>query len=218
MGYFARQESLDGALFLTYRNICAVIEYAHLGAHFLPESCTSSGVSLLAWAALLPLVAGILATGFISALVSAGIEPTGAVQPQSGDREVIKDTASRLREAFQANVVILVTSMVTLSLFFKLPLSVLEGEATAAFSLYGSSMTLFYGMIFTLTLFVIFAPARFLLLRTALGRGDELLSEALKNALGDKDMRQRFFSFLLALSPLLVGAASPLLEAFVGML
>lgn len=213
MGYTARQENLDGALFLTYRNICAVIHAAGLSSHFFPDNCTSSGVSLLAWIALLPLVAGILATGFTSALVSAGIETS-----ENTDEADLKDTASRLRDAFQANVVILVTSTVTLSLFFKLPLSVLHGDAIQAFSLYGSAMTLFYGMIFTLTLLTIFAPARLLLLRTARIRGDDILSESLSDVLGVKDIRQRFLSFLLTLSPLLVGATSPLLEAFVGVL
>lgn len=212
MGYGARQEGLDGALFLTYRNICAVINAADLGSNFLPTSCTSAGVSLLAWIALLPLIAGILATGFVSALVSAGIGPS------ESDEEGLKRTASILKDAFQANVVVLVTSAVTLSLFFKLPLSILHADATAAFSGYGSALTLFYGMIFTLTLFAIFVPARLLLLRAARSKGDDTLNASLSDVLGDKDMRQRFLNFLLALSPLLVGAASPLLEAFVGML
>lgn len=216
--YIAQQDGFDGALYLTYRNVCSVIHAAGVGSHLLPDVCDGEGISPFAWMALLPLVLGVIAAAFSSAVVSTAILPVEC--GSDGNVEaIIQERGMRIQHAFRSTAFVLVTSTLTMTLFFQLPLSIIEDSDSAAVMRgYAQGMTVFWGTIFTLTLVAIFAPASFFLRR----RLDEVdrpdLLPSLPRTLGDESTRRQVVNVLTALAPLLIGAAGPLIEAVLGTL
>lgn len=209
-----RVDGNTGALTLAYRNVCTVVHAADVFSHLMPPSCTAPGVSLFAWMALLPYIFGVIAAAFAAALVSTTARPLPTDAPQ----EALASRARLIEIAFQATAFVLVTSTVTMMQFYQLPLALIapfQGETAAPAATlmagYGNGMTFFWGVLFTLTLAAIFAPAHLLLTRQAKVHA---LDAALPPTLDAGALRKRLTTGLTTLAPLLIGASGSILEQF----
>ena len=189
-----------GALTLTYRNICEVVRGAGVFLHLLPETCDASGLSLFALSALLPYLMGLF-----TALVAAGLVAT-AVVADPGEGLPRKEMIERV---LQLTALVLVTSTVSLMLFYQLPEAVLTKAADIALvHSYGQALTLFWGACFTLTLCFGFGPA--LLFKDTSG------TEPSEQMLTFAGIRQQLSAMLAVLAPLIVGALGPMFEKLLG--
>lgn len=199
--WMARWDVFIGGLSLAYRNICDVIYQSGVAGQIMPEEgCKSSGISNFAWLAAIPYLFGLLAAACASAVVS------GVVSDTSMD---ISERAERVRRAFQATTFVLVTSVMALVLFYKLPLSIVEDStSTGLITNYAQGITMFWGTLFTVTLVAIFGPAN-------LALAPQLKEEATvdgEKLFIDADTRKMAITVLTTLSPLLVGSAGSFLE------
>ncbi|MGQ7846386.1 hypothetical protein ACUNV4_18040 [Granulosicoccus sp. 3-233] len=203
----ARVPSLMGALTLTYRNICSVLVAGDVVSHLLPGSCTEKGISAFAWLALLPYLFGLLAAASAAAVTSVATRPIVA----SDDiQQELERRAHQLEQASRGTAFVLVTSVITMMLFYQLPVSLIqEPHALALMSHYSNSLSLFWGVIFTLTLVAIFAPASWMIRQQL----RELQVDAsLPETLLSDTTRERLLTALGALAPLLVGASGSIIE------
>ncbi|WP_342077912.1 hypothetical protein [Yoonia sp. SS1-5] len=214
----ARQDAFRGALNLTYREICAVSRQADIALHILPPACDAPGLSIFAWLAVIPYLFGLLAAAFASSLVSTLFVPLPE-DPSTQEVEAHKKRITGIEQAFQSAAFVLVTSTIAMMLFYKLPLSLMADEkAHEIMTGYAQGMTLFWGMIFTLTLIAIFGPGN-LILSGYLTR-DKAVPEDEDRSRGllAPSTRDQLSKLLTALVPLLIGAAAPVLELITGAL
>lgn len=207
----ARTPALIGALRISYRTTCDLLlkawplPEAEGAPHILPSACDAAGLSVLAWLAIMPYVAGLTAAVAASALASTAFAaPRGAP-----DADVVDGTA-RIERAFQATTFVLVTSTMLMVLFYRLPLPLIQDENFLALvTTFGNGMGMFWGVMFTLTLMAIFGPA-LLLMPGRLPATEE--GAALRDRLFGTGARKRLAEILLLLAPLLIGSAGTLLE------
>ena len=196
----ARHEDFLGALNLTYRSTCAVLVKAGVAPHVLPEGCSDPGLSILAWFAVLPYLFGLLAAASASAVVSTG--------------QSIKNLEAHLGLVdltFQTTAFVLVTSTITLMLFYHLPLTVVaDGTARELIRGFAQGMALFWGIVFTLTLLFIFGPSN-LMLRKALEH-EPVIQEDLRGRIERRSTRYQVTRILTILAPLLVGSSASILD------
>lgn len=197
----ARTDVFGGALNLGYRNICEVLSQANPAPHLLPESCDAGALSRFAWLALLPYISGILAAAFASAYVRACW-----IRNSTTDVESTAD----LSFAFNALALVLVTSTMALMLFYKLPLAVVSDPSVRSLITdYGQAMMLFWGIVFTTTLGVIFAPVS-LLTQSKASATDSSNHAAPDSFL--QHFRHNIAKILTMLAPLLVGSSGTIFE------
>ena len=108
----------------------------------------------------------------------------------------------------QVTALILVTSTVSMMLFYQLPAAVIDPKDTAALTLaadYGQSMTLFWAAMFTMTLMAGFGPV---LLIGGTPRDDRAEGAVMTF----EGFRKQMSAFLAVLAPLIVGALGPVFE------
>ena len=205
----ARQDGWNGALTLTYRNICALVHRADVLPDLMPKSCTGAGISLFAWAALLPYMFGLAAAACAAAVTSTAFRPLKA-----GDApETLASRAALVEQTFHATAFVLVTSTITMMLFYQIPLPLIENpDALEQMTAYARSMTLFWGVVFSLTLVAIFGPGQLML------EDDGARPGQIPEALTPRGTRKQLTSTLTALAPLLIGASGTILEQLAGAL
>ncbi|WP_424930513.1 hypothetical protein [Amaricoccus tamworthensis] len=207
LNIMARQAAFDGPLNLTYRSICSIIQPSNVAEHILPGGCTEPGLSMFAWFAVLPYVFGLVAAAFASAAISTVGDPLKEEVTDSSDE--IHNRMHLIETAFQATVFVLVTSTLSLMLFYQLPLSVVEDDTSRTLiSGFAQGMTMFWGMVFTLTLIAIFGPAH-LLLRHRVHSGGQA---EVPQTLGGESLRKRLSRILAVLAPLLLGSSASLVD------
>ena len=200
----ARQPWFDGAINIGYRSICAVMVKAAIADHVLPETCVGGPPSNFAKMGLIPYTAGILAAAATSALV--------CVAHRTSD---LATWAATLDQAFKATAFVLVASTVAMMLFYHLPLSVVEDKDTQKLlSGFAQGMTLFWGIVFSLTLFAVFGPAQ-VMLQSAIGRGGETDQDLLKQ-IEDRSTYRQVKQVLTTLAPLLVGSSAGVIDMLTG--
>jgi len=200
LSYIARQDWFEGALNIAYRSTCAVMVKAQVADHILPGGCTEEGISHFAWLGLLPYMAGILAAATASALVS-----TAHLQDD------LAHWAETLDQAFKATAFVLVANTVAMMVFYHLPGSVVSDKPTQdLIKGFAQGMTLFWGIVFSLTLFAVFAPAQVLLGR-AIGRDRDADSELIKR-IEERSTYQQTKQVLTTLAPLVVGSSASVLD------
>ena len=105
----ARHQGFIGGLNLSYRTTCSALVQSNISPHILPKGCSQSGLSTLAWFAILPYLFGLLAAAFASSVVSTAHTEQDLIQ-----------RASLIDRTFQATSFILVTSTICLMLFLSL--------------------------------------------------------------------------------------------------
>lgn len=219
IGVFVRSGDGTGALNIGYRYVCMVLSSADVAGHILPTDCTADGLSRLAWLALLPVIAGLVAAALASAVTSTCFAPLDATEPE----EVEADLARRgalIEQAFKAVAFVLVTSILALVIFYRLPLAFIDEDKAAAalWTGYAQGVTLYWGVLFTLTLVCIFGPGTVMLnarLRESLGG---LAGLSLPDSLNQQATRQQVINILTTLAPLLIGASGSVLETIAGAL
>lgn len=206
----ARTPALIGALRISYRTTCDLLlkawplPEAEGEPHILPPACDAAGLSVLAWLAIVPYVAGLTAAAASALASTAFAAPRGA-----SDADVLDGTA-RIERAFQAATFVLVTSTLLMVLFYRLPLPLIQDENFLALvTTFGNGMGMFWGVMFTLTLMAVFGPA-LLLMPGRLPATEE--GAALRDRLFGTGARKRVAEILLLLAPLLIGSAGTLLE------
>jgi len=204
---------LNGALTLTYRNSCQVVKQAGVALHLMPPSCTGKGISPFAWLALTPYLFGLLAAAFAAAVTCTAYRAVAEsdVQAELDARAAIVD------QAFRCTALVLVTSALTMKLFYDLPLSLIPEDTTPLTLMqgYAQGMALFWGTVFTLTLIAIFGPGYAILKRQLQTRNIEA---ELPEVLTGKNVQKYAVTALTMLAPLLVGASGSLLEQLAGAL
>lgn len=199
----ARQDWFSGALNIAYRTTCTGLVEAKVAPHILPGSCTEPGISHFAWLGLMPYMAGILAAAAAAALVS--------ITPKSMSLAAWADV---LEQSFRATAFVLVASTVAMMLFYYLPQSVVKDEAAQALVAdFAQGMTLFWGIVFSLTLLTVFAPAywRFGQAVAVAEADDEV-----KRRVAERGLSAQATRVLTTLSPLLVGSAASAVDLLVG--
>jgi hypothetical protein len=206
----------NGPLNLGYRNICHTLKASGLENSLLPIHCDAEGLSWFAWFALLPLVLGVLIAALANSVASIPLSPprtaeTGLSRAQLCERKVL------LEHAFKAVAFILATSTLALVIFYRLPLAVIKDPSAAALlGSYGHAMTMYWGILFTLTLACIFGPPAMRLsvlfqqvdaqkMRPGRSQGSEADSP-----------RQLTFNILTTLAPVIIGASGIILEVVAG--
>jgi hypothetical protein len=217
IGYAARVDGWDGGLNFGYRYICAALDTADLSAPIFPANgWFEPPLSRFAFFALVPLLTGITASALTAAVASTAFRPMPKdVEDPAAE---LAARAALLQTAFQATAFVLVTSVLTQVAFYRLPLPLIEDEtALALMTGFAQSMSLYWGVVFTMTIVAMFGPGTLSLHQhlSAHYRGLAGLSGEmpdLPKALQPDTLRQRVAGVLTALAPLLIGASGSILE------
>ncbi len=196
-----------GALELTYRNVCWVLSKTGVAPHLMPAACNAGGISLFAWLAALPYLAGLLA-----AICAAGVACTSAL-PMTAGTDAARDRTRTIELAFKLTVILLVTTTLSLMLFLQLPLAVdlPNTYSEALMKQYGQGMAMFWGTVCTLTLIAIFGPA-VLMLQSAAAIQGSAHSRTDPPMLSFQAVRDQITKVLAVLAPFIVGSLGPALE------
>lgn len=174
--------------------------------HILPEHCKARGISPFAWLGLAPYMAGILAAAAASAAVS--------VAPRLGN---LAAWADLLDQVFRATAFVLVASTITMMLFYYLPNAlVADKETTKLVGDFAQGMTLFWGIVFSLTLLAVFGPA-YLLLSCAVALAEDKDAD-LQRKVADRSLPKQAARMLTTLAPLLVGSSASVIDLLTGAL
>ncbi len=194
-----------GALELTFRNTCWAVVQAGVMPHLMPPACNAPGISPFAWLVALPYLSGLLA-----AICAAGVACTAAL-PLGGSEDAIRDRMSTIERAFRLTVIVLVTTTLSMMLFYQLPMAVeLPADGSQALlKAYGQGMTMFWGAVCTLTLIAIFGPA-IQMLEGAKTPQSEAPDRS--DVLSFQGLRHQITKILAVLAPFIVGSLGPALE------
>jgi len=223
VGLAARTQGWDGGLNFAYRYICATLDTANLTAPIFPENgCFKPPLSRFALLALLPLITGVVAAALSAAVANTAFRPV-TKNTEDLDAELAA-RSSMVETAFQATAFVLVTSVLTQVLFYRLPLPlILDETALGLMRGFAQSMTLFWGVVFTMTIIAMFGPGT-LILRQHLRAhrqsyaGRDADDPDLPDALRPGTVRQQMVRILTSLAPLLIGASGSILEVIAGAL
>ncbi|MDH3596053.1 MAG: hypothetical protein OEU09_20780 [Rhodospirillales bacterium] len=106
--------------------------------------------------------------GMVAVITAAALATAAAGElPRRSDGEWRRQFVVRVRmlqQAFYVLSAVLVTSTITIMLFFQLPVALAGDDATRmALSAYAQGLTAFWGTVFTLTLIATFVPATLIL-------------------------------------------------------
>ena len=212
IGLIVRMEGNEGALNFGYRYVCMVLSEARVAPHVVPESCTSDGLSPLAIFALLPLGLGLIAAALAGGLTSSIFGPLEGDTTEAKEAELDRRGVA-FDGLFKATAFLLVTSTMALIFFYRLPLSIIEDPGqTALWTGYASAMTLYWGVLFTLTLVCVFGHGS-MRLKAEIERHRTRDTELdFEESLLPKAARERIVTILTTLAPLLIGAAGSVLQ------
>ena len=151
--------ALDAAAYaVTFQNIRDVLHQAALTHDFTEPAYHFAGVGFtrIALAGGVPFLFGVLA---IIAAVPVGAAMASFAPGEDADWQALfAERVRLLQRAFYALSVVLVTSTLTLMVFFQLPADLASGAEAAALQRYARGLTLFWGATMTLTLLAVFVP------------------------------------------------------------
>lgn len=213
LGVLVRVSEFDGAVNFAYRYACEVMSSAGVAGHIMPPDCFGGNpTSRLAWMALLPYLTGLAAAAVASGLASTAFRPLAVTEPAAIEAE-LSDRARRVELAFQATSFVLITSMVALVAFYKLPLAVVQDPIWRDLMTgFGQGITLVWGVTFTLTLAAIFGPGGAILRSHLRDEHLRAVGPDLPQGLVPDATRKQIAHVLATLAPLLIGASGTILE------
>jgi hypothetical protein len=209
---------------LSYFNIDAVLRASALAADLTGEG-PPGALSPLAVAVLFPSALGIIDVALAAGVVCLLLRRIGP--PHADGWEMRFQTNIRpLFRSFYGLGAVLVTSTATELFFFRLPVGLVNpqasGDVGAALGTYASAVATFWGAVYTLTLFAVFAcPLAILYARArrhveADGDTEPDLGTWLAEHGFDSTLAQNLKNLLVMLAPLLIGPLGELARAASG--
>ena len=176
------------------------------------------GQSQMFYACLVPFVLGAMVVAIVAAL---GAAVAGPDNMRRADWEsVFSERVAQLQRSFQASSLVLVASTISLMLFVQLPSRLLSESGSESLSRFGLGLTLYWGVVMTLTLFATFAPPVIALYREAIEQHHALepnqsfgqwLSER-----GDLSVKRQISNLGTMLAPIMVGPVGVLIQSVLG--
>ena len=216
---------------VTYGAFAAFFEHSGAAPPFA-EPVFAGGPSPLALAIVLPTSFGVVAVAMMSAAANAQLQLFHAIFERRGQRQAprVRQLHERMKRCLYTLAVVLVTSTVSASIFFHLPSRVAllpsidpKGEQAALaarFAGFAAELSLFWGVIYTLTLaaavglplFLLQARVRRALEPPPLSKASQAQRELLVTSgiLAEGREQVKFFTTLLA--PLVAGPVANLLQ------
>ncbi|AGA89398.1 hypothetical protein Thimo_0546 [Thioflavicoccus mobilis 8321] len=188
----------------------------------LPESFAAGnyflGQSRMFFSAAMPFLIGVLVVAFGAAAGAAESTPTDTAAPEW--ERCFGERFERLQNAFRGSSLVLVTSAVSLMLFLQLPapsMSESYGEAVSRFAL---ALTVYWGVVMTLTLLALFLPPYLAMRREAIRRHEIAgTNQDLEKWLDERQhrpMRRHLANLATLLAPILVGPVGSLAQSIMG--
>jgi hypothetical protein len=204
---------------LSYYNYEDLFSYTPAGGYLLAPS--GIGLSLLSVAAILPTAFGILAVIAAAGAGHALVEALPSTR-EPGWQQRLRRARDNMRLAFYLLTAVLVTSTLSASLFFHLPIGLLAEGPEGRLASYAGELSIFWGTVFTLTLVATITPPLLharqhfaAIVEGVADRGEEeetrkwLSQESMLDTLGQK-MRL----VLALLAPLITGPVASFLQAW----
>ncbi len=176
------------------------------------------GQSRMYYACLVPFVLGALVVAIVAAL---GAAVAAADSITRADWEsAFAERVTQLQNSFQASSLVLVASTVALMLFVQLPARLLSESASEVLSRFGLGLTLYWGVVMTLTLFATFAPPVIALHKEAIGQHrasdcTQPLGQWLSER-GNLSVKRQIANLATMLAPIMVGPVGVLLQSILG--
>lgn len=176
--------------------------------------------TLLLMLTFVPIFGGLFAVACAAAKASS-VEAELAEPMESKWRDAFAKRVQVLQRGFYVLSAVLVTSTVTVSLFFHLPVELaVDDGVKQAINAYAGGLTVFWGTIFTLTLLATFAPSALALVRIAQRHEGMVKSRAeFRGWLRDQiyiSAPKQLRTVAALLAPLIVGPLGNLLEKAAG--
>ncbi len=217
VGAIARTDQFDGGLNFAYRYTCAALNAAGLGMPVFPKSCFKGQLSAFAVLSLVPLMAGLVAAAMAAAVASTAYRPL-TTQTKDIDAELDR-RAQLVALAFKSTSLVMVTSVLAQVQFYRLPLPLIKTELDLNLMTgYAQSMTLFWGVVFSLTIIAVFGPGALMLQRHLRDLRGSIDMPDIPSGLDPSSVRQQMVNILTSLAPLLIGASGSILETISGAL
>lgn len=174
--------------------------------------------SRMLFSAALPFVTGALVVAFGAAVGAAESTPVDADDPD-WERH-FDERFRRLQNVFRASSLVLVTSAVSLMLFLKLPAPLMSAPGDEAVARFALGLTVYWGVVMTLTLLALFLPPYLALRREAVRRhqttgvGQDL--EAWLDERQHRPVKRHLANLATVLAPILVGPVGSLAQSMLG--
>lgn len=210
---------------VTYRNIRDLLQHSEVTHDFTMPFFSFDAIPYLAEVTPISLAAGIpFLMGAIAIVFAVPVGAAAASFPSNEQVDWNKEFAARvhwLQQAFYALSIVLVTSTVSLMLFFQLPAEIALDAYQGGLLRYARGLTMFWGATMTLTLLAAFTPAILELRRCAREQHGTVASHRDFGEWFSEQVpttaRRQLANLATMLAPLMVGPLGGLLQAmFVG--
>ncbi len=176
------------------------------------------GQSRMFFAAIVPFVTGVLVVAFGAAVGAAESTPFDVRAPDWQRR--FDGRSRRLQSAFRGSSLVLVTSAVSLMLLLQLPAPLMSAPGDAAVSRLALGLTVYWGVVMTVTLLALFLPPYLALRREAIRcHQSTAADQELEVWLDERQLRpvrHHLANLATVLAPLLVGPVGGLAQAMLG--
>lgn len=188
----------------------------------LPEAFAAGGYLLgqsqMFFSAAMPFLVGALVVAFGAAAGAAESTPTDTDAPDWEHR--FGERLQRLQNAFRSSSLVLVTSAISLMLFLKLPAPLMSASDGEAISRFASALTVYWGVVMTLTLLALFLPPYLTMRQEAIRRHEAAgARQDLEKWLDERQhrpMRRHLANLATLLAPVLVGPIGSLAQSVLG--
>lgn len=206
---------------VTYRNIRDLLQLSEVTHDFTMPFFRFEAIPYLAEVTPISIAAGIpFLMGAIALIFAVPVGAAAASFPSNEQTDWNKEFAARvhwLQQAFYALSIVLVTSTVSLMLFFQLPVEIAVDEYQGGLLRYARGLTMFWGATMTLTLLAAFTPAMLVLRRCARQQHGSVakhrdFSEWFSEQ-APTTARRQLTNLATMLAPLMVGPLGGLLQA-----
>ncbi|NBC49403.1 MAG: hypothetical protein GVY22_15805 [Gammaproteobacteria bacterium] len=193
-----------------------------LEVHGLPEAFAAGdfllGQSRMFFAAAMPFLVGTLVVAFGAAAGAAESIPTDTAAPDWERR--FGERFQRLQNAFRSSSLVLVTSAISLMLFLKLPAPLMGPSEGEAISRFASALTVYWGVVMTLTLLALFVPPYLAMRQEAISRHQIAdTQQDLERWLDERQhrpLKRHLANLATLLAPVLVGPVGSLVQSVLG--
>ncbi len=193
-----------------------------LGIEGLPAAFAAEGYFLgqsrMFFAAVMPFATGVLVVAFGAAVGAAVSTPFDASAPPWERR--FDDRSRQLQGALRGSSLVLVTSAVSLMLFLQLPAPLMSAPGDGALSRLALGLTVYWGVVMTVTLLALFLPPYLALRREAIRAHESTAADGdLEVWLEERQLRpvrHHLANLATVLAPILVGPVGSLAQSMLG--